>query len=334
MLRYALNRLAGLVVVLWAMSVVMFVVIRVIPGNPIAGLVGFGTPRYVIEHIKQQMGLDRPLYIQYIDYLRGLVHGDLGISFESRLPVVSEMGRYFTASAELVLVSMVLTVPIGILLGIVSAARWGKASDGAIRFLSLVGAAAPLFWMALVFQLVFFRYLGWLPVDGRIGVNVPPPRSITGLFLADSLLTLNWEAFRSSLLHILLPATVLALNSIGVLVRQTRASLLQVLSEDFIRTGRAKGLREWVVLFRHAMKNAAIPVVTEIGMQFGNVLGATFLVEIVFSWPGLGLYAVRAIVNLDYPAVMGVAQLFTLIYVLTNFVVDISYPLIDPRISR
>jgi peptide/nickel transport system permease protein len=334
MLGYALKRLAGLIVVLWAMSVVMFVVIRVIPGNPIAGLVGFGTPRYVIEHITQQMGLNRPLYIQYIDYVRGLLHGDLGISFESRLPVVSEMGRYFTASAELVLVSMILTVPLGMLLGIISAARWRTASDGAIRFLSLAGAAAPLFWMALVFQLVFFRYLGWLPVDGRIGVNVPPPRPVTGLFLVDSLLTLNWEAFRSSLLHILLPATVLALNSIGVLVRQTRASLLQVLSEDFIRTGRAKGLRERVVLLRHAMKNAAIPVVTEIGMQFGNVLGATFLVEIVFSWPGLGLYAVRAIVNLDYPAVMGVAQLFTLIYVLTNFLVDISYPLIDPRISR
>lgn len=334
MLRYAVKRLAGLFVVLWAMSVVMFVVIRVIPGNPIAGLVGFGTPRYVIEHIKEQMGLDRPLYVQYVDYLRGLVHGDLGISFESRLPVVSEMGRYFTASAELVLASMVLTVPLGVILGVVSAARWRKASDGVIRLLSLVGAAAPLFWMALVFQLVFFRYLGWLPVDGRISVGVPPPRSITGFFLVDSALTLNGDAFRSSLLHILLPATVLALNSIGVLVRQTRASLLQVLSEDFIRTGRAKGLREWVVLFRHAMKNAAIPVVTEIGMQFGNVLGATFLVEIVFSWPGLGLYAVRAIVNLDYPAVMGVAQLFTLVYVLTNFLVDISYPLLDPRISR
>jgi peptide/nickel transport system permease protein len=334
MLRYALKRLAGLIVVLWAMSAVMFVVIRVIPGNPIAGLVGFGTPRYVIEHIKQQMGLDRPLYIQYLDYLRGLLHGDLGISFESRLPVVSEMGRYFTASAELVLVSMILTVPLGVLLGIAAAARWRTAGDGAIRLLSLVGAAAPLFWMALVFQVIFFRYLGWLPVDGRISVNVPPPRSITGFYLFDSLLTLDWAAFRSSLLHILLPATVLALNSIGVLVRQTRASLLQVLSEDFIRTGRAKGLREWVVLFRHAMKNAAIPVVTEIGMQFGNVLGATFLVEIVFSWPGLGLYAVRAIVNLDYPAVMGVAQLFTLIYVLTNFLVDVSYPLIDPRITR
>jgi len=244
------------------------------------------------------------------------------------------MGRYFTASAELVLFSMLLTVPLGVALGVLSAARWRKPSDGAIRFLSLLGAAAPLFWMALVFQLVFFRYLGWLPVDGRIGIAVPPPRHITGFFVVDSLLTLDFAAMRSSLLHLLLPGLVLALNSIGVLVRQTRASLLQVLSEDFIRTGRAKGLREWVVLFRHAMKNAAIPVITEVGMQFGNVLGATFLVEIVFSWPGLGLYAVRAIVNLDYPAVMGVAQLFTLIYVVTNFLVDVSYPLIDPRISR
>jgi len=312
----------------------MFVIIRVIPGDPIAGLVGFGTPRYVIENIRQQMGLDRPLSVQYIGYVRDLIRGDLGLSFESRLPVASELRRRFTASAELVLFSMLLAVPLGIALGVLSAARRGRIGDGVIRFLSLLGAAAPLFWMALVFQLIFFRYLGWFPADGRIDLAVPKPVELTGFFLVDSLLTRNWSALWDSLGHIFLPGLALALNSLGLLVRQTRVSVLQVLGEDFIRTAQAKGLRERVVLVRHALKNAALPVITEIGMQFGIVLGATFLVEVVFSWPGLGLYAVRAIINLDYPAVMGVAQLFTLIFIIANFLVDLSYPLLDPRISR
>lgn len=334
MLRYFLQRLLGLVVVLWAMTVVMFVIVRMIPGDPVAGMMGFGTPRYVIEATREQLGLDRPLPEQYFSYLNDLLHGRLGISIESRNQVAEEMGQRFTASAELILVSMLLSLPSGVLLGIIAAARWGRPSDGLIRFFSLLGASAPLFWVALVFQLVFFRRLGWLPVDGRISFSVIPPPDVTGFLLIDSLLDGNREAFVDSLKHVLLPALALSLNSLGLIVRQTRASMLQVLNEGYIRTARAKGLRERMVLGTHALKNAAIPVVTEIGLQFGIVLGATFLVEIVFSWPGLGTYAVRAIINLDYPVIMGVALLFSFVYVVTNFLVDLSYPLFDPRIER
>jgi peptide/nickel transport system permease protein len=334
MVRFILWRVVGLIVTLWAASLIMFVVVRVIPGDPVAGLIGFGTPRFVIEDIREQMGLNLPLHEQYVRYLADLARGNLGISFESRLPVGVELRQRFAASAELVLFSLLLTVPLGVALGVASAARWGSNADGWVRFLSLIGAAAPLFWVALVFQLLFFRTLGWLPADGRIDLVVGAPRQITGFFLADSLLTRNWDALASTLRHILLPGVALALNSLGLLVRQTRASVLQVMREDFIRTARAKGLQERLVLFVHALRASGIPIVTEVGLQFGIVLGATFLVEIVFSWPGLGMYAVRAIVNLDYPAVLGVAQLFTLVYIVANFLVDLSYPLLDPRITR
>lgn len=334
MMRFMLWRVVGLVITLWAASLIMFIVIRVVPGDPVAGLVGFGTPRYVIDGIREQMGLNRPLHQQYLLYMRDLVRGNLGISFESRLPVGDELRQRFAASAELVVFSLILTIPLGVALGVIAAARWGRWADSLIRFLSLLGAAAPLFWVALIFQLFFFRYLEWLPADRRIDLALAVPRQVTGFYVVDSLLAGDWAALTSSLRHVLLPGLALALNSLGLLVRQTRASLLQVLREDFVRTARAKGLRERVVLFVHALRNAAIPIVTEIGMQFGIVLGATFLVEIVFSWPGLGMYAVRAIVNLDYPAVMGVAQVFTLVYIVSNFLVDLAYPLLDPRIAR
>jgi ABC-type dipeptide/oligopeptide/nickel transport system permease component len=334
MLRYIITRFVGLLVVLWAMTVVMFTLTRAIPGDPVAGLAGYGTPTYVIEAMREQMGLNRPLHEQYFKYLTDLLRGDMGISFESRNPVVDDLRRGFAASAELVLVAMLMAIPLGIILGVIAAARWGRAADSVIRFVSLLGASAPLFWVALVFQLVFYRQLDLLPVDARITLTVSAPKTVTGFFLIDSLVGGNWEAFCSSLRHILLPAIALALNTLGLLVRQTRASLLQMLTEDYVRTARAKGLAERVVLFHHALKNAALPVITEVGLQFGIILGSTFLVEIVFSWPGLGLYAVRAIVNLDYPAVMGVALLFTVIYVVANFLVDLSYPLFDPRVSR
>lgn len=333
MVRYFLRRLVGLVITLWAMTAVMFVIIRMIPGDPVAGMMGFGTPRYVIDATREQLGLDRPLHEQYFSYLDDLAHGRLGVSIETRNQVSEEMAERFKASAELVLASMALSVPGGILLGVIAAARWGRTSDGLIRFISLLGASAPLFWVALVFQLVFFRQLRWLPVDGRISFSIIPPPEVTGFLIVDSLLAQNWPALIDSLKHILLPALALSLNSLGLIVRQTRASMLQVLNEDYIRTARSKGLQELIVLGVHGLKNASIPIVTEVGLQFGIILGATFLVEIVFSWPGLGMYAVRAIINLDYPVIMGVALLFTFIYVVANFLVDLSYPFLDPRIE-
>lgn len=332
MLRYTVKRFISLIVVLWAMTVVMFALIHSIPGDPLAGAMGLDTSREVIERLREQMGLNLSLVQQYINYLSNLARGDFGISFISRRPVSEEIAQYFSASAELILFALTFAVSLGILFGILAAVYWRRWPDEVIRFVSLLGSAAPLFWVALIFQLVFFRYLGWLPVDSRIDFAVGSPTRITGLFLVDSLLTRDLEAFWSSLRHLLLPGLALGLNTLGLLVRQTRASVLEQLQRDFIRTARAKGLPERLVLYRHTLKNAAIPIVTEIGLQFGITLGSAFLVEIVFSWPGMGLYAVRAILNLDYPAILGVAQLFTLVYVVSNFLVDLSYPLLDPRI--
>lgn len=316
------------------MTVVMFVVIRSIPGDPVAGMIGFGTPRFVIEATREQLGLDKPLYQQYTSFLNDLAHGSLGYSIETRNPVATEMRDRFLVSAELVLVSMLLGIPTGVILGIAAAANWREPTDGIIRFVSLLGASAPLFWVALIFQLVFFRQLGWFPVDGRIDFAISLPPEVTGLLLVDSLLAGHFEAFKSAAQHIFLPALALSLNSLGLLVRHTRASLLQVLNEDYVRTARSKGLSEYAVMLRHVLKNGAVPIVTELGLQFGIILGSTFLVEIVFSWPGLGIYAVRGILNLDYPVVMGVALLFTFIYVVANFLVDLSYPLLDPRMKE
>lgn len=334
MMYFLVRRFFGLVIVLWAMTAVMFIIVRSIPGDPVAGMVGFGTPRYVIENTREQLGLDLPMHQQYINYLDDLLHGNLGLSIETRNPVAQEMGSKFAASAELVILSMFFSVSFGVVLGILAASGWGRLRDSVIRFLSLLGAAAPLFWIALIFQLVFFRQLRWLPVDGRLDFSIIPPLKVTGFLLIDSLLAGNPQAFGSAFRHLILPALALALNSLGLLVRQTRASMLQTLGDDYVRTARSKGLSERVVIGRHSLKNAAIPIVTEIGIQFGVILGSTFLVEIVFSWPGLGLYAVRAILNLDYPVIMGVALLFTFIYVVANFLVDLSYPLLDPRITR
>lgn len=331
---FFLRRILGLFVVLWAMTAVLFIIIRSIPGDPVAGMMGFGTPRYVIESTREQLGLDRPLIEQYFGYVSDLVRGEFGLSIETRGPVGRELANRFTATAELVIVSMVFSVLVGVTLGIIAAAQWGRWGDSVIRLVSLLGAAVPLFWIALIFQLVFFRQLRILPVDGRLDFSIIPPTRVTGFMTLDSLLAGDLEAFVDAARHLILPSLALALNSVGLMVRQTRASMLQIIGQDFIRTARAKGLTEAKIMRRHAVRNAAIPIVTEIGLQFGTILSATFLVEVVFSWPGLGLYAVRSILNLDYPVIMGVAVLFTFVYVVVNFLVDLSYPLLDPRITQ
>jgi peptide/nickel transport system permease protein len=330
--QYIFRRLAYFVLVLGAMTVVMFVISHLIPGDPAAAMAGFGAPKYVIESIRHQLGLDRPLHEQYLVYMRDLVHGNLGVSIARRTPINQDLKRYFPASAELVLAAMAISVPVGILLGIVAAACWRRWPDVALRTVSLLGASLPMFWVALVFQLVFFRSLRLFPAGGRIGDNVVAPRTVTGFLIVDSILAGNLPALRSALHHIAMPALTLALNSVGLLLRQTRASMLMVLGNDYVRTARAKGLRERTVIWRHAFRNAAIPVATEVGLQFGILLGATFLVETVYYWPGLGLYAVRAIPDLDFPAIMGVTLVYTIVYLVMNFVVDLVYPLLNPTI--
>jgi peptide/nickel transport system permease protein len=315
------------------MTVVLFAISHMIPGDPAAAMAGFGAPLYVIEEARHQLGLDRPLYEQYFIYMRDLLHGDLGVSLTHRTRVLDDMKQFFPATAELVLAAMILSVPLGILLGITAAAAWGKWPDITLRTLSLLGASVPLFWMALIFQFVFCLKLGLFPAGGRLADGIPVPAQVTGFLTVDSLLAGDGQALVSALYHLFLPALALALNTMGLLLRQTRASMLSSLSQDFVRTARAKGLTAPIVLWRHAFKNASVPVLTEVGLQFGILLGATFLVETVFYWPGLGQYAIRAIYDLDFPSIMGVTLVFTVVYVVLNFLTDLIYPILDPSVT-
>jgi peptide/nickel transport system permease protein len=280
------------------------------------------------------MGLDQPLVVQYITYVKGIIlEGDFGYSFLNRRAVLDDILTFVPASVELAGFSLVLCVPLGIILGIVTATRAGGVTDALVRIFAIVGVAMPVFWLALLLQLIFYRMLGWFPDGGRLSVQYLSPPPVTKFFLIDSLLAGQWNVFFNALWHLVLPGFTLALANIAIIMRMMRSSLLEVMHQDYIRTARAKGLRSVRVLVRHAMKNALVPVVTIIGLQLGSLIAWVFLVETIFSWPGIGSYALRAIVNLDFPAVQGVTLFTSFMFVFINLGVDLIYPLLDPRIT-
>lgn len=331
--QYILRRLVSLVLVLLGMSVMTFIISHMLPADPAAAAAGWEASKEVIENIRRQMGLDRPLYEQYFRYIGGIIlKGDLGYSILNHRPVLQDILTYLPASIELAIVSMIICVPLGILIGTITATRPGGFSDAATRAFAIIGVSMPIFWLGLLMQLLFYRILRWFPPGGRIAINVAPPRPITRLYLVDSLLTGNWAAFTSSLHHIILPALTLAISSMAIIARMTRSSLLEVLCQDYIMTARAKGLSNWQVLYRHAWKNAFVPVVTVTGLQFARLIAWVVLLETIFNWPGIGSYAVRALMALDFSAVMGVTLFTSSMYVAINLVVDILYVFLDPRI--
>jgi peptide/nickel transport system permease protein len=328
------RRLFSLVFVLLGMSVMTFTISRVVPADPAAAAAGLSSGAGIeqIEQIRRDMGLNDPLPVQYVRYMGGVLHGDLGRSILNRRPVMEDMAAFLPASLELAVVSVLLYVPLGIVLGVVAARGAGGISDAITRLFAILGVSVPVFWAALLLQFFFYRNLRWFPSGGRMGIEFAPPPTVTGFYLIDSLLAGNLELFVSALHHIALPAITLALANIALVTRMTRSSLLEVLHADYIRTARAKGLSEWLMLRRHALRNALVPVVTVIGLQFASLIAYVFLVEVVFSWPGIGTYAVRAIVGLDFEPIMGITLIFSGIYVVVNFVVDMGYVVLDPRI--
>lgn len=330
---YIARRLVSLILVLFGMSLMTFVISHMIPADPAAASAGEGASIEAVENIRHQMGLDLPLPQQYVRYVGGiLLRGDFGNSILNRRPVLEDILTYLPASVELALVSILLCVPLGIVLGIISATRAGGFGDAGTRAFAILGVSVPVFWLGLLLQLLFYRTLRWLPPGGRLDTEVVAPTAITNLYLVDSLLTGNLEAFFSALRHILLPAITLAVANLAVIARMTRSALLEVLHQDYVRTARAKGLAYWQVLFRHALKPAAIPVVTVVGLQLANLIAWVFLVETIFSWPGIGSYAVRAILSVDFSAIMGVTLFTSAIYVIINLAVDMVYVVLDPRI--
>jgi ABC-type dipeptide/oligopeptide/nickel transport system permease component len=330
--RYILRRLALLPPLLLGVSLLLFVLTHLVPADPAKLIAGEHAGPEQIAAVRRAFGLDRPLPEQYVIYMHKLTRGDLGVSMRTNSAVGSDLLAYFPATLELTGAAMAATIVMGVPLGIVAAIRRGGPLDLLAQLVSLSGLSFPIFFFGLALQLVFSRWLGWLPLAGRLGMSDVPPAHITGLYLIDSLLTGHFVTLRSALLHLALPTLTLALASLAIAVRMTRSTMLEVLSQDYVRTAWAKGLVPATVYVHHALRNALVPVVTVLGLHAGVLLGGVFLVELIFAWPGLGLYSVEGILALDYSAIMGAALILTVAFVLVNLIVDLAYAALDPRI--
>ncbi|WP_160725467.1 ABC transporter permease [Bacillus sp. USDA818B3_A] len=332
MFPYTVRRVLSLIPVLIGMTLVVFAIIHAIPGNPAQVILGQRATAESIATLTKELGLDRPWYIQYVDYLKGLLHGDLGISLRTRGPINEEIWSYLAATVELTLVAMIIAVIIGVNAGIISA--WFSRSwfDYAAMMLALIGVSMPIFWLGLMEQWAFSIHLGWLPTTGRENVR-DPVSAITNLYLLDTLLQGRFDQFIVVLKHLILPSLALATIPMAIIARMTRAAMLEVMKSDYIRTARAKGLSMFWVVYKHSLKNAIIPVLTIIGLQTGLLLGGAILTETIFGWPGIGRYLYDAIGYRDYPVIQSGILIIAAIFVVINLIVDLLYILVDPRIK-
>jgi peptide/nickel transport system permease protein len=333
---YLFRRLIMAVFVLISVSIITFFIARVIPSDPAAAWVGTHPTREQIAEARQELGLDRPLWEQYWRYASSLVKGNFGTSIQSHQPILSDLRAYLPATTELVLAAMFIAIVIGIPLGVLSGARKGSLLDHSTRLISIAGVSIPTFWLGLLLQLLFFSRLGLLPLGGRISNEVAlnnPVDTITGFYLIDTAVTGNWIAFKDALIHIILPAFTLATYAIGLAIRMTRSSMYEVLEENYILAARVAGIRERVVLFVLALKNAIIPTITVLGLAFVYSLTGAILVEVIFSWPGLGTYVTNAVLSIDFPVIVTVTLVVTVFYVLINLALDLIQAALDPRVS-
>ena len=305
MLNILIRRLFTLFLVIGSLVVITFIITNIIPADPARMALGVEAGQEQVETYREKMGLNKPLHTQFLRYVNNLLHGDLGISTVTRRPVLDSLIIYFPATMELALAGMLLYIIIAIPVGIIAALNHNRFLDYGSRFLTVLALAIPNFVLALVLQLIFARELGWFPIDGRLDLTLTPPKFITGFLTIDSLLAGNWEVLKDSLNRLVLPTIAIAAGRFAVATRFMRAGLLEVMREDYIRTARAKGLTEKLIVGRHAIKNAIIPLITVLGLQFGFMLGGIVLVELVFNWPGLGRFMIDSIFYFDFPALMG-----------------------------
>jgi len=333
MLSMVLKRLVIAIPSLIGVVIATFLLTRALPGDPAAYFAGPAATKEAIEQIRVKLGLDQPLIIQFGRYVRDLARGDLGDSLTTGRPVGQEIRSRLPASAELTLLGLIVSVLIAVPLGILAATRPGSLIDHACRVVATAGVSLPVFFTGLILVYVFYYLLGWASAPlGRLDVFFIPPRQITGSYLIDSLLTGNGEVFRASLKQLILPVLTLSIFSLAPIARMTRASMLAVLSSDFVRTARASGLSPYTVIVTYAFRNAMLPVVTTLGMVFSFLLGANVLVEKVFAWPGIGSFAVEALIASDFAPVQGFVLTMAIMYVALNLLIDILYGLIDPRV--
>ena len=347
MTRYIIQRILSLIPTILGVTLTVFLLLRLIPGDPAVAMLGEHAAQENVERIREQLGLNRPLFLdrealekgdvgaffdsQYLRYLGRLARADLGNSIHRRVPIAQELRTRFPATMELALFAMILAILVGVPIGIVSAARRASVVDSVSMVGALIGVSMPIFWLGLMEIMLFAVILQWLPSGGRLS-HATEVRTITNMVVIDSLLTGNVEALTDALKHLALPTIALATIPMAIIARMTRSSMLEVLREDYVRTAHAKGLREIVVLFRHALKNAFLPVITIIGIQTSSLMAGAVLTETIFSWPGVGKWVYDAILGRDYPIVQSGTLLITIVIVAVNLIVDLSYAFLDPRI--
>lgn len=333
-LKFIGKKLLYLLIMLIGVATLVFILTKLVPGDPVVANLSqrsLNDPEVVAAY-KAKYGLDQPIPVQYVMYMKNLLKLDLGTSIRTNKPVLSELSRCYPATIELALFAIIIAAIFGILFGIISAIRRNSIVDQIVRAISVTGVSIPSFWFALLVLYLIYYKLHLLPGPGRLSNSFPSPATVTGLYVIDSLLEGDIPKALDAVSHLILPGTVLAAFTMGLITRTTRSNLLDVMSTDYIRTAKAKGLGRAALIVRHALGNALIPVLTVIGLGLGNLLGGMVLVETIFNWPGVGQFAYESVLSNDYPAIIGVALLIALNYMVINTIVDILYGVIDPRV--
>jgi len=332
--QFILRRLVFVIPLLFGITLVAFLIANAVPADPINANLPQSqlNNTELVEAFRREWGLDKTPVEQYLTYIGNLLQGNFGRSIKTRQPIAEDIARFLPATIELATTGAVVGVAMGIVLGIVSAVWYNKPIDYLARTLSLIGVSVPVFVLALLGLIVFHAQLHWVAGPGRLSARIASPPDVTGFMTIDSLLAGQWSTFGDAVSHLIMPSLVLGLYISGLISRVTRSSMLEVLSQDYMRTARSKGLRERFIIVRHGLKNALMPVVTIIGLSYGNLLAGAVLTESIFAWPGIGRYMFRASTSQDFPAIMGVSLLIAVIYVVVNLVVDILYYFLDPRV--
>ncbi len=336
LLRYIARRLILTIPMLFGITLALFLMYNIVQPDPLVMIIGeraMDNPQIVEAAIKR-WGLDKPVWEQYFTYLTNLTRGDLGTSFLTRRPVLDDLRVYLPATVELAISSLTFAIVLGIPLGIVAGIRYGSLLDRGVWLISLLNASLPPFWTGLIFLFVFYYALGITPGPGRLDPRMAAPDTITGLYTVDSLLSGNWIAFGSALGHLVLPTVILGGFTLALVLRVTRAAIIEEMRKEYVRTARSKGLAENIVIVGHALRNVMLPLVTILGLAFAGLLSGAVMTETVFDWPGIGQYLVRAASSLDYPAIQGGTLLIAIVYVFVNLLVDVLYSILDPRVRH
>lgn len=329
---YIIRRLALASLAIAGVLVIVFFLSHIIPGDPVAAILGPQAPEDVIEDLRHRYGLDRPVHEQFFRFVARLVRGDLGDSLATHRPVIRDLREFLPATIELATAAILIGVFVGMGVGIVSAVARGRPLDHVVRFLSLIGLSMPVFWLGLILLYIFYFRLALVLGPGQLDIFISRPPTVTGLVTVDAVLARDFGALWNALGHLLLPAVVLGSHALAGIARITRASMLEVLGQDYVKVARAKGLAERTVVLKHALRNGLLPIVTIIGIYYGGLLEGAVLTETVFAWPGLGRYATGAILSQDFAAIMGVTILIALIFSLANLLVDLAYGFLNPKI--